>query len=97
MYKISNNNINTFNEYTNISRPQLRAKKTNKNPLFIYIINIYEQHIKLLHNFIIIKIYELKIITAKNTCIKHLYITNIYSNNRILQIKKCSKKLISKA
>ena len=53
------------------------------NPLFISIINISAQPIKLLHNFIIIKIYELKIITTKNNCINYSYITNIYSANRI--------------
>ena len=53
------------------------------NPLFISSINISEQPIKLLHNFIIIKIYELKIITVKNNCINYSYITNIYSTNRI--------------
>lgn len=57
--------------------------KMSINPLFISSINISEQPIKLLHNFIIIKIYELKIITVKNNCINYSYITNIYSTNRI--------------
>ena len=56
---------------------------TIKNPLFISIINNYEQPINLLHNFIIIKIYELKIITSQKGCINYCYITNIYSHNRI--------------
>ena len=82
MYKISNNNINTFNEYTKISYLYPTLQKSHK-PFIYHVINIYEQHINLLHNFIIIKLYELKIIIIRYICIKYLYITNIYGNNRI--------------
>ena len=57
--------------------------KNHIKPLIHQVINIYEQHINLLHNFIIIKLYELKIIIIRYVCIKYLYITNIYGNNRI--------------
>jgi len=60
--------------------------KNHIKPFIYHVINIYEQHINLLHNFIIIKLYELKIIIIRYICIKYLYITNIYGNNRISYI-----------
>ena len=58
--------------------------KNHIKPFIYHVINIYEQHINLLHNFIIIRY----------VCIKYLYITNIYGNNRVLQINQCLEWLI---
>ena len=52
--------------------------KTYQNLNLSIIINISEQHINLLHNFIIHKIYELKLITSKYICIKYLHIPQIF-------------------
>ena len=82
MYKISNNNINTFNEYAKISYLYPTLQKSHKT-LYLSCYKYLRQHINLLHNFIIIKLYELKIIIIRYICIKYLYITNIYGNNRI--------------